>query len=126
MPFITEKTRAQLAGPVMFGLQPGDKCFLYYVAMMRRWGAERRWTTADALKAWVKTPELREDLQRAKELAWEVFFHDEVMPYEREMKTKNGAVTGEERVHPWVYESLRYLVEQPPATPEALNEEGKQ
>lgn len=71
----------------------GDRCFLQYKFMLDKWRASPRWTTADELYAYVldnNMPEL--DWQRAKELAWAVFFNLHVMPYELQKRKENGEV----------------------------------
>jgi hypothetical protein len=128
MPFTSQEARKKMAAAIPFVLAPGDRCFFFYVTMMRAWKKERRWTTADKIREWVDMQELDPSWNRAKKLAWDVFFWLEVMPYELEMKSKSGAVTGNERIAQWVFEAFRKECQEfiLPSTPEALNEEGKQ
>lgn len=87
---------------------PGDRCFLVYTEMMRRWRLEPRWTTADKLhEEFVMNTEdndFLEDLYsqspmtgwnelcNASSLAWQVFFQLHVMDYEREKRRLNGDI----------------------------------
>lgn len=73
-------------------VKPGDRCFLEYRNMMRKWKANRRWTTADEILSAM----FPEDSQRAFFLAYLVFFIKHVMQYEREKCRENGDITGEE------------------------------
>lgn len=126
MPFTAQEMRAKMARPMSFLLKPGDKCFFYYVIMMHAWEKQRSWTTADTIYEWVGKKERRDSWQRAKELAWQVFFALEVMPLEYEKKSLNGGISGNERIHPWVFKEAEAAWTMAlPATPEALNEEGK-
>ncbi len=67
----------------------GDLCFLAYKPLKEAWNKERRWTTAhnQYREVFNKTDE-----QAAKELAWLVHFVLNVIPYEIEMREKNGDV----------------------------------
>lgn len=93
MPFINKLQREDIgASDGAWVETPGEKCFVFYKRMMDQWRAEKRWTTADRIYKWVRLQDYKEDWQRAKELAWQVFFIEEIMPYERKMKKKNGAI----------------------------------
>jgi hypothetical protein len=82
----------------------GDLCYLAYQQMIGRWRAEPRWTTAHDIKRCVNDGTYHYllmtfsdrfpdgDYKAAAQLAWEVFFADEVMAYEREKKLDNGAI----------------------------------
>lgn len=72
---------------------PGDRCYVWYRWMKTKWNAERRWSTVDSIYASVRfsDDELQGE-QRAKELAWQVFFLLEVMPYELEKQELNGDI----------------------------------
>lgn len=88
MPFTNSKQRKNPDGNI-----PGDRCYLMYKKMIDQWNESPRWTTADAIYAWVtdlNQPDI--DWQRAKELAWQVFFVEKVMPYEQKKKKENGDV----------------------------------
>lgn len=89
MPFIPKKDRPSLLKGYRMAETPGEECFLVYVELMRRWKANRRWREVNAI-----TQELfnLNPASAAKLLAFLVFMVDEVMPYEREQKKKNGAV----------------------------------
>lgn len=71
---------------------PGDRCYIWYRWMIDEWKKERRWTTADNIYKTVKRPETVGEEQRAKELAWQVFFVLQVMPYEEEKMEENGDI----------------------------------
>ena len=101
MPFLTKDRRGLLAADMIAedDLQPGDRCHGYYLKMIVEWQENPRWTTADTIYKWVKEPEYSGTMkqntsnQRAKELAWQVFFQLRVMPYELQKLTENGDVT---------------------------------
>ncbi len=93
MPFTTKEDRSitDAIGPQAYG----DRCFLAYREMVRRWRKSRRWTTAheiylDLMAKRRDTP-VGDDLAAA-ELAWQVFFVMEVLPYEEDKKELNGDV----------------------------------
>ena len=95
MPFISPESRWILES----GAEPetvGDICYLYYKPMMQRWNETRRWTTAHNIyKEWAvkrTDPQMKEDEIVAGDLAWQVFFAMEVMPYELAQREKNGDV----------------------------------
>ena len=79
-------------------IEPCDRCFKYYHGMMKQWNEKPTWTTADEIYKQVKAPEYHgtwlenERNQRAKELAWQVFFQMKVIPYEQQKLTENGDV----------------------------------
>lgn len=88
MPFVNKEHRLSPDGNI-----PGDRCFLHYQVMMAKWRASPRWTTADEIYSWVmdlNQPNL--EWQRAKELAWQVFFNIIVMPYELKKQKENGDI----------------------------------
>jgi hypothetical protein len=60
--------------------------------MMDEWKKERRWTTADKIYASVMHKDESLDEQRAKELAWQVFFVFHVLPYEEEKREEHGDI----------------------------------
>jgi len=72
----------------------GDLCFLHYLPMKRVWNKSRRWTTAH--NTYRDLYGLTDD-QAAKDLAWQVHFVLNVIPYEIEKRAENGDVldTGE-------------------------------
>ncbi len=94
MPFIPQKDREELKA----GRLPktaGERCYNHYRWMVELWEADKRWTTADEI--YKKIVEWRdisteENDQRAKELAWQVFFQLHVIPYERMMQQCNGDI----------------------------------
>ena len=72
---------------------PGDRCFVMYREIMNRWNAEPRWTTVDSIYSWVvDTNQSDPEWQRAKELAYQVFFQLHVMPYELKKQKENGDI----------------------------------
>lgn len=81
--------------------QPGDWCFFYYHQMMEHWKRERRWTTAHNIYVQMRrdlslVPDLTVEQRGAYELAWQVFFQLQVIPYELEKQAENGDITGDE------------------------------
>ena len=97
MPFIKQWRRDAIA---KFGLQvlasvdPGDRCYVQYKKLMEAWKKEPRWTTVhNLLKEELEGPNNGPtDEAVAKILAWQVFFHRVVMPYEEQKAKKNGEV----------------------------------
>ncbi len=97
MPFIDQKSREELKA----GRLPktaGERCYSHYRWMVEMWNMDKRWTTADEIYkrvALYSAPPIGlksgED-QRAKELAWQVFFQVHVIPYERMMQECNGDI----------------------------------
>jgi len=92
MPFIPQLERDMLKKGEP-PITPGQRCFLEYQWMVTTWKNEPHWTTADRIYKDV-TQEIYEDpdFQRARELAWQVFFNFFVMPYEQKQLWKNGAI----------------------------------
>jgi hypothetical protein len=102
MPFITSEARhmTDTIGP----REVGDRCFLFYREMLRKWRASPRWTTAHEIyrdtilfppagnMAVDATVDDTIDSLTAKELAWQVFFQLHVMPYEMQKRTMNGEI----------------------------------
>lgn len=92
MPFITPEARriTDSIGPQT----AGDRCFIAYREMVRRWKISRRWTTAHELykEMLAKRPYKTMDDAVAEELAWQVFFIKHVMVYENEKAAINGEV----------------------------------
>lgn len=93
MPFTTPEARRMTdeIGPQVVG----DRCFLFYREMVRRWKKSPRWTTAheiykDLMKS--RSYERVYDDEVAAELAWQVFFQTHVMPYELLKRNDNGSV----------------------------------
>lgn len=99
MPFTSSEARrmTDAIGPQVVG----DKCFLAYRDMLRRWRGSPRWTTAHEL--YVEVLQARENFRRpqlgvppdidqlaAIELAWQVLFNDVIMAYETLKRVENG------------------------------------
>ena len=94
MPFIPQSRREQL-DQMGYQPSPGDRCYRFYKNMMDQWRCKRRWSTAHNIYA-----KMRVDLSTrmddedcfAYELAWQVFFTLQVVPYELEKRAENGDV----------------------------------
>ena len=84
MPFV-DKNHRQYPNPAV----PGDRCYVEYKKLMDMWRDSSRWTTVDEmveeLFGW-------EETERAKFLAFMVFFNLRVMPHELEKREENGDV----------------------------------
>ena len=100
-PFITQERREQLDNfeADMFPIGPGDRCYLYYKEMVRKWKENPRWSTTHELykelrKAMLeqKFEEFPTDDYTAMELAWQCFFYFYVLPYEEEKEEMNGTI----------------------------------
>lgn len=87
MPFIKQEDRAKSIDELLEGV-PGEKCFVHYRPMMRRWHANPCWKTVDQIAChfWPDPSE------RARMLAFLVFFNLHVMPYELKKREENGEV----------------------------------
>jgi hypothetical protein len=88
MPFVNKEHRESPDENIC-----GDRCYLHYKWMMERWRENPRWTTIDEIYAKVSDldqPSL--DWQRAKELAFMVFFNLHAMPYELKKQKENGDI----------------------------------
>lgn len=104
MPFTKAESRQLCDKDVRLAESKGDLCYLIYKEFIAAWKKERRWTTAHELyktkvvdTLWLYKFKQNDrytqvDAITALHLAWQVFFADEVMPYEQEMKAKNGEV----------------------------------
>jgi hypothetical protein len=110
MPFITQERRKQIDDkesdiPEMV---PGDRCYLFYKEMVRRWKEKPRWTTAHEIYKelllkdrgkFVVYDEIEGHIKRdldddyvAQNLSWQVFFQLYVMPYELKKRKENGDI----------------------------------
>ena len=109
MPFIDQTSRSLVtSNPSQALLVPGNRTYLIYQEMQRRWKAEPRWATADKVHSdfvmdvegnlfldalYRKCPMMGwNELCNASWLAWQVFFQLVVMPYELEKRQTNGDV----------------------------------
>lgn len=109
MPFIQSDKRPLVrSNPTQYMKEPGDRCYLIYAEMMRLWRLSPRWTTADKIHEdfvmnvednaflealYSKSPMTGwNELCNAASLAWQVFFNEEVLPYEARKKRENGAI----------------------------------
>lgn len=70
----------------------GDRCFMWYRWMIKQWNKEPRWKTADEIYAQVMRKDESLAEQRAKELAWQVFFIFKILPYEELKAELNGEI----------------------------------
>jgi hypothetical protein len=70
---------------------PGDRAYLHYRDMLRKWRQAPRWATVDALYRSALGYITLEDAAAAH-LAFHVFFQLHVMPYERKKRRENGEV----------------------------------
>ena len=100
MPFIEQKRRALIdqyglaaVTELNTDIQPGDRCYLFYRDMVNAWRAEPRWTTVhNIFRNLMTTDSDDEDDQVARVLAWFVFFHLHVIPYELKKREENGDI----------------------------------
>lgn len=97
MPFTETKDRRKMdriielqkeLASMMNEVKPGDRCFVEYRQMMKKWAANPKWTTCDQILSAM----FPDDSQRAFFLAFLVFFMLKVMPYERMKQRENGDV----------------------------------
>lgn len=83
MPFVNDEHRLSPQTDI-----PGDRCYLEYRGMIRKWSASPRWTTADEIASKL----VPDPWARARWLAFLVFFTLHVMPYEIKKREENGEV----------------------------------
>jgi hypothetical protein len=91
MPFISLKDRRELATK-RCPRTAGERCYFYYNDMVAKWKKNPRWTTADEIYSEVTGDKVSPAWQRARELAWQVFFIQYVMPYEIHKLNENGDI----------------------------------
>lgn len=107
MPFILQERRNRINDGALgiCGLQtiePGDLCYVHYKRMVDQWRENPRWTTAHNIRSnmffgsedgnEIHAGNDTKDDFIAKELAWEVFFQLEVIPYEILKRDANGDI----------------------------------
>jgi hypothetical protein len=96
MPFITQDRREIIDNQGIFKLStvtPGDKCYVFYRAMVDQWNDNPRWHTAHSLyKNALFNFKTDPDDIVAHSLAWQVFFQLHVMPYELKKREENGDI----------------------------------
>lgn len=89
MPFVKQDLRA----PLLLGdIDPktvGDKCFLEYYEMIKKWRENPRWTTIHNI---LKERFGLSDNQTAGILAFLEFYFNHGHPYEIEKKEENGDI----------------------------------
>jgi len=85
----------------------GDKCYYFYKQMVTTFNNERRWTVAhytyETMKFVIENSHdlfgsgsgWADDTRTAYDLAWQVFFAIQVMPYELEKQALNGDINGD-------------------------------
>lgn len=67
---------------------PGDRCYIEYSNMMKKWRADPRWTTVDDIACLLFPGQFA----RARFLAFLVFFSKTVIPYEDKKEKENGTI----------------------------------
>jgi hypothetical protein len=87
MPFITQMARQELAEG-RTAVTAGEQCYLEYKLLMEQWKADPRWTTIDGMM-FDFLPDANE---RARFLAFMVFFNLHGMSYEDQKRQENGDV----------------------------------
>jgi len=89
MPFITQDRRELIDNGELANdeFQPGDHCYEFYKPMVEKWKTNPRWTTAHSIYARVMRSS-----DPARHLAWQVFFHKWVLPYEDLKEKENGPI----------------------------------
>ena len=101
MPFIKPERRPVIDTWVNGGQKPhfsldvGDLCYTYYKAMVDAWQAYSHWKTTHMIYYELlnnKTAYVTADQITASGLAWQVFFHLHVMPYELKKREENGDI----------------------------------
>jgi hypothetical protein len=90
MPFIKKEARRELDTKKRQPENSGELCYEEYKKMMKAWTDTPRWCTVDAVLNNVVG--VHDPFQRAKILAFLVFFYREVMPYEEQKAKENGGV----------------------------------
>ena len=90
MPFI-EQIRRIFVDKTGTWEKVGELCYMIYRPFVKRWRDKRRWTTAHNI---TKEHFKLTDEQTAGLMAWFVFMHKEVMPYEDEKEAENGRIDG--------------------------------
>lgn len=76
----------------------GDRCFIAYREMLRKWRASPRWATAHEIYKEIHLAKAGRDCSKftddtvSVDLAWQVFFHGVVMPYEDLKRIENGQI----------------------------------
>jgi len=101
MPFIKPERRSAIDAwtnggqKPHFALEVGDMCYTYYKATVDVWRADPCWKTAHMIydelfnsrESYVTAEQIT-----ASNLAWQVFFHLHVMPYEMKKREDNGDI----------------------------------
>ena len=97
MPFIKQERRKiidQQGLKHLKDIQVGDRCYVFYKEMVKRWKENPCWTTAHKIyqdsrahPVWTSP-----DTDTAYDLAWQVFFIKYVIPYENQKEIENGTI----------------------------------
>ena len=97
MPFIKPEIRDAIA---VGGTPeaPGDLCYVEFKRIVDEWNKSPKWATVhniykgivEARACWETNKEL--EIFTARELAWQVFFHLKIMPYELQKQAENGDI----------------------------------
>lgn len=111
MPFIANPRRQEIEKLGLTACQDvGDICCVFYTHLVGAWKLEPRWKTAHRLYRdlvlddsdanlffWHVCDTLQykfelADIRTALELAWQVFFHEYVMVYEKQKEAEHGTI----------------------------------
>lgn len=95
MPFIKQIRRDQIAQGGLENLpcvSPGDRCYVAYRRLRDQWNKSPSWATAHNMYIRLHEDIEEEDDYIARDLAWRVFFHRVVMPYEEQKALENGDI----------------------------------
>jgi len=108
MPFIKKDRREEIAKLGVSACKDvGDICFVFYGPMVSIWKKDPCWTTAHNIYKmfvldqcdfyWAVNDTLiakfeLSDIKTGCDLAWQVFFQNYVMPYEKEKEALNGTI----------------------------------
>lgn len=97
MPFTTLENRQKMKkfllselenNPVIPEVVGGDRCYVEYKRMVEAWIEQPRWTTVDEIAKFLSD----DPQERAKILAFLVFFAFYALPYEEKKRSENGDV----------------------------------
>lgn len=93
MPFIDQLKRFKFDRGDEFLMDYGDRCYIFYKNMVDEWRKEPRWSTAHVIyRNMVRVREEDEDMEIAKQLAWQVFFNLHILEYEKKKRDENGDI----------------------------------
>ena len=93
MPFIPPEKRILIDQGRLHHFEPGDRCYVYYKALIEEWRKEPRWATVHRLFMEMNDKFFpTDDDEIAAALAWQVFFNLHVMEYEKKKREENGDI----------------------------------